>query len=84
MSRQQVNQRSDQGGKKARPATLKQVAAQISENVRALDADEISLAEFDVRQRAAWDQVARGEPNIIGSACSRRHVRVVRYLGLAA
>ena len=65
-------------------ATLKQLAEQISENVRAVDAGEITWAQFGELQRQAWDAVARGEQNIIGSACSRRHVRVVRLLGLAA
>jgi L-fucose mutarotase/ribose pyranase (RbsD/FucU family) len=64
--------------------TLKQIAAQIAENGRALEAGELTRQDFDERQREAWDAVARGEERIVGSACARRYMRVVGYLGITA
>ncbi len=64
--------------------TLKQIAQRIRENCRAVGSHEITWAQFSERQRDAWDAVARGEQNIIGSACSRRHVRVMRHLEVIA
>jgi hypothetical protein len=57
------------------------IAARIEENVRAMYAKEISFEEFSARNRAAWDDVSMGEPNVIGSACSRRHIAVSQLLG---
>ena len=62
----------------------KAIARHINRNVAALDAGRISFEEFSALQRAAWDAVARGEQNIIGSACSRRHLAVVKALGIVA
>lgn len=57
-----------------------QVADAIKANVEDVDAGRITWSEFGERQRKAWDSVARGELNIIGSACYRRHLAVHRAL----
>lgn len=43
--------------------TAKQIAAAIEANVVALNARQIDFAEFDRRQRAAWDHVI-GRPRL--------------------
>ena len=57
-------------------ADAQRIAAQIDANVKAVDAGSITWSEFGNRNRAAWDEVARGEMNIIGSACDKRHMAV--------
>lgn len=61
----------------------KRIATQINQNVADVNAGRITWAEFGVRNRAAWDEVAQGEQNIIGSACCRRHDKVQRELDRA-
>ncbi len=58
------------------PKWASRVAAEISDNVKAVDACAITWDEFSARQRKAWDSVTRGELNIIASACHRRMATV--------
>lgn len=58
------------------------IAAQINQNVADVDAGRITWAEFGNRNRAAWDEVAQGQLNIIGSACDRRHGMVHKALNV--
>lgn len=60
--------------------TAAQIAQRIAQNVADVDADRITWDEFSKRNRAAWDDVAQGELNIIGSACDKRHMAVKREL----
>ena len=51
------------------------IAATIKQNVRDLDAKAIDFAEFDRRQRAAWDMVI-GRPRIHDRVLDILHGRV--------
>lgn len=64
--------------------TAAQIAQRIAQNVADVDADRITWDEFSKRNRAAWDDVAQGELNIIGSACDKRHMAVKRELARMA
>lgn len=56
------------------------IAARIEENVALADSGKITWAEFTARNFAAWDEVAQGEANVIGSACARRHIAVQKLI----
>jgi hypothetical protein len=56
------------------------IAEQIKRNVREVDSGAITWEQFTARQRQAWDSVSMGEPNIIGSACDKRHMAVHKHL----
>lgn len=61
--------------------TLKQIARAIQANVESLNGGLVTTEQFSTKQRRLWDAVAKGEQNIIGSPCSRRHSVVLRELG---
>jgi hypothetical protein len=62
--------------------TLKQIAEAIKANVKAVDSGAKSWGQFSADNRALWDQVARGELNVIGTACQRRHTTVHKFLAV--
>lgn len=62
------------------PFDAEAVAKRLLANVAAINAGEISWDEFNVRARAAWDDVAQGEPHILDTDCALRHEAVNRIL----
>ena len=60
--------------------TLMDVARDLIDNSEAVAARKVDWPIFSARNHALWNEVARGEMNIIGTPCSRRHARVHRYL----
>jgi len=60
--------------------SLRAIARLIVQNCRDLSRGKISCAEHAIRNRALWDEVYQGEPNVIGSPASRRDALVCKYL----
>lgn len=58
------------------PLWAAQQAAKIESNIRDFDARRITYDEFHARQASVWNEVNRGEPNVIGTACCRRNLAV--------
>lgn len=58
----------------------KRIARMITKNVRAFEAGILDYEQFGLVNRATWELVSRGEANIIGSACDKRHMAVQRQL----
>lgn len=59
----------------------RKIAAQIKRNVARYNSGMLNYEQFGIEQRKAWDAVAQGEMNIIGSPCAKRHCAVSRLLG---
>jgi hypothetical protein len=55
-------------------------AEAIVNNVAMLQSGRITFDQFGKLNEATWNAVARGEPNIIGSDCAKRHEMVQREL----
>ena len=55
-------------------------AEAIVNNVAMFQSGRITFEEFSRLNAATWNAVARGEPNIVGSACAKRYEMVKREL----